>query len=85
MKQFRNPGRHQVAILDAFQEQAWERTRTWDPIPRDRGESAQDAKRRLHDTIKNLNRGLKPGTIRFHGDGTGQGIYWDYDDPCVRR
>ena len=85
VKQFRSPGPHQVAILNAFQEQGWARKRTWDPIPRGHGESAEDAKRRLHNTIKNLNRGLKPGTIRFHGNGTGQGIYWDYDDRIVQR
>ena len=34
-------------------------------------------KRRLHDTIKSLNRNQKTAQIRFMGDGTGEGIRWE--------
>lgn len=36
-----------------------------------------EPKRRLHDTIKSLNRHQKNRLIRFKGDGTGQGIRWE--------
>jgi hypothetical protein len=35
----------------------------------------------LHETLKNLNRALPLRTIRFRGDGTGQGVVWGYDHP----
>jgi hypothetical protein len=50
-----------------------------DPLPTWPDEEEEEVKRRLHDTIKNLNRTLPPGTIRFRGDGTGQGVRWEYD------
>jgi hypothetical protein len=79
VKEFRQPSTNQIRLLDAFQEQGWENTHLDDPIPSAPGEEEEDAKRRLHDTIKNLNRSLRPGTICFRGDGTGQGVRWHYD------
>jgi hypothetical protein len=58
-----------------FQEQNWTAEHIDDPLPRMGEENDEDAKRRLHDTIKNLNRGLPRGTLRFRGDGTGQGVF----------
>ena len=55
-----------VAILDAFQECSWD-DHLDDPI------TAGDGKR-LRETLKVLNRGLT--RIRFHMDGTGEGIRW---------
>ncbi len=78
LKAFRQPAPNQTILLAVFQEQGWVR-RIDDPLPRQEGDKEEDAKRRLHDTIKNLNRVLPAGTIRFHGDGTGQGILWDAD------
>ena len=80
LKAFRQPAWNQTALLGVFQEQGWA-AHIDDPLRRTDGEGEEDAKRRLHDTIKNLNRGLPPGTIRFRGDGTGQGVSWEYADP----
>jgi hypothetical protein len=79
LKEFRQPSPHQTRLLDVFQEQGWAITHIDDPLLIEPGEREEDAKRRLHDTIKNLNRGLPRGTIRFRGDGTGQGVLWQYD------
>jgi hypothetical protein len=79
LKEFRQRSPNQVRILDVFQEQGWCGAHIDDPLPQGAGDTEEDAKRRLHDTIKNLNRGLPSGTIRFQGDGTGQGIAWVYD------
>jgi hypothetical protein len=78
VKEFRQPAPNQTTLLDVFQEEGWAGGRIDDPLPRAKDEGEKDAKRRLHETVKNLNRGLKPGTIRFRGDGTGQGIAWEY-------
>jgi hypothetical protein len=79
VKEFRQPAPHQTRLLDVFQEQGWANRHIDDPLPLCAGEQAEDAKARPHDTVKNLNRGLAPGTIRFRGDGTGQGVTWHYD------
>jgi hypothetical protein len=79
LKEFRQPSPNQTRLLDVFQEQGWKAVHVDDPLSAAPGEREEDAKRRLHDTIKNLNRGLPPGTIRFRGDGTGQGVRWVYD------
>jgi hypothetical protein len=80
LKVFRQPARNQTALLDVFQEEGWA-AHIDDPLTLAGGEDEGDAKRRLHETVKNLNRGLPPGTIRFRGDGTGQGVTWEYDRP----
>ena len=56
----------------AFEEDGWP-ARIDDPLP---PAKKIDAKQRLHDTIKNLNRNQKQRLIRFMGDGTGQGVRW---------
>ena len=78
LKTFRQPAPNQTKILDVFHEDQWAKNHIDDPLPRAPGESEADARRRLHETIKNLNRGLPAGTIRFRGDGTGEGIRWEY-------
>jgi hypothetical protein len=77
VKEFRQPAPNQTTLLDVFQEQGWA-GRIDDPLGLADGEGEKDAKRRLHETIKNLNRGLAAGTIRFRGDGTGEGVVWEY-------
>jgi hypothetical protein len=79
LKEFNQPAPFQTALLDAFQKQGWSDTPAENPLPRAEGESENNAKHRLHDTIKNLNRCLPPGTIRFRGDGTGKGVIWVFD------
>lgn len=73
VKQFRLPSPNQETVLTALQEENWP-VRIDDPLPPNK---KLDAKQRLHDTIKNLNRHQKHRLIRFMGDGTGQGVRWE--------
>ena len=72
VKRYRVPAPNQQLILTAFQEEGWP-ARIDDPLPR---LPALDPKRRLQSTITSLNRNQRNPAIRFHGDGTGEGIYW---------
>jgi hypothetical protein len=73
IKVFKLPSPMQEAILMAFEEEKWP-PRIDDPLP---GHPDYPPKRRLHDTIKSLNRNQKNCLIRFMGDGTGEGIRWE--------
>jgi hypothetical protein len=73
IKQFKLPSPNQETILVVFEEENWP-PRIDDPLP---PSEAVDAKQRLHDTIKNLNRNQKHRLLRFMGDGTGQGVRWE--------
>lgn len=77
IKRFKVPAGNQEAILGAFQEEGWP-ARIDDPLSPRRG---QEPKRRLHDAINSLNRNQKRRLIRFHGDGTGQGVCWSFVEP----
>ena len=72
VKQYRVPAPNQELILSVFQEENWP-ARIDDPLPQN-GEV--DPKRRLHTAINCLNRNQMNSLIRFHGDGRGNGIYW---------
>jgi hypothetical protein len=74
VKRFRLPARNQEAVLLAFEEEGWP-SRVLDPLPPQTGRCS---KRRLHETIKALNRSRLARIIRFHGDGTGQGVLWEW-------
>jgi hypothetical protein len=74
VKQFKLPSPNQEMILMALEEEHWP-VRIDDPLPPSK---KLDAKQRLHDTIKNLNRNQKQRLIRFMGDGTGQGVRWEW-------
>lgn len=78
LREFRQPAPNQTLLLAAFQESEWREQRIDDPLPPQAGESAAEAKVRLQQTIKNLNRLLPEGSIRFRGDGTGQGVFWEH-------
>jgi hypothetical protein len=73
VKVLKLPSPMQEAILMAFEEEHWP-PRIDDPLP---GDPDLLPKRRLHDTIKSLNRNQKSCLIRFIGDGTGEGIRWE--------
>ncbi len=73
VKVFKLPSPMQESILMAFEEEHWP-PRIDDPLP---GHPDYHPKRRLHDTIKSLNRNQKHCLIRFMGDGTGEGIRWE--------
>jgi len=72
IKQFRWSAVNQETILMAFEEDDWP-ARIDDPLPQ---RLNQDPKQRLHDTVKCLNRNHKKRSIRFTGDGTGEGVRW---------
>ncbi|MGI9519350.1 MAG: hypothetical protein ACR2NP_20025 [Pirellulaceae bacterium] len=72
IKKFKWRARNQEAVLHALQSRGWP-DQIDDPLEID---YRVDAKRRLHDTIKCLNRGHARPLIRFHGDGTGRGVIW---------
>lgn len=74
VKEFKLPAPNQEMILAAFHEENWP-PRIDDPLP-PAGEI--DPKRRLHDTINSLNRYQKEPLIRFLGDGSGQGVRWEF-------
>ncbi|HLJ98167.1 MAG TPA: hypothetical protein VKU02_33715 [Gemmataceae bacterium] len=77
VKRFRQPASLQHAILSTFQELSWP-SRIDDPLPSMLDPEA--AKLRLREVIKRLNRYQKNRLLRFRGDGTGQGILWEYVD-----
>ena len=65
----------------ALEEQNWSR-HIFDPltprinIPLQR--RGADSKSRLHEAIRRLNMGQRPPKIRFRGDGTGEGLTWEW-------
>lgn len=73
VKRFRQPAPNQEAVLTAFEEEGWP-PRIYDPLSPQAG---LDQKRRLHETIKTLNRRRLARVIRFCGDGTGEGVFWE--------
>jgi hypothetical protein len=74
VKAYKVPSPNQETILSAFEEEGWP-PRIDDPLP---PHPELIAKRRLHDTIKALNRNQKNRLIHFLGDGTGEGIRWEF-------
>jgi hypothetical protein len=74
VKEFKVPAANQQAVLAAFQEENWA-PRIDDPLP---PSPNQDPKRRLHSTINCLNRNQKRPLIRFLGDGSGEGVRWEF-------
>ena len=76
VKRFRVPAANQEAILAVFEEEHWP-ARIDDPLPPHR---EQSPKRRLQETIKSLNRNQKKSMIRFLGDGSGQGVLWEFSN-----
>lgn len=77
VKRFKWPAANQEAVLSAFQEEGWPE-RIDDPLP---PQPEQDSKRRLSDTIKCLNRKQTRPLIHFRGDGTGEGVVWEFVEP----
>jgi hypothetical protein len=73
VKRFRQPADCQEVILAAFEEEHWP-PRIDNPLPPRR---EQDARQRLHDTLIRLNRNQCQPLLRFRGDGTGEGLFWE--------
>jgi hypothetical protein len=78
VKRFRWPAANQETVLAAFEEDNWQRID--DPLPPSQD---VDSMSRLRDTIKSLNRNQQHRFIRFRGDGSGQGVYWEYTEECL--
>jgi hypothetical protein len=74
VKRFKWHALNQERVLAAFEEERWP-GRIDDPLP---PEPEQDPKRRLSDTIKCLNRKQIHELLHFRGDGTGEGVIWEY-------
>lgn len=74
VKQFKWPAANQETVLAAFQEEDWP-FRIDDPLP---PQPDQDPKRRLSDTVKCLNRKQRSPLIHFRGDGSGEGVIWEF-------
>jgi hypothetical protein len=62
----------QCELLSAFEAAGWPRFLR---NPMSNGQ-AKDPTARLQATVKNLHRGLPPGTLVFHMDGTGERVGW---------
>lgn len=76
VKRYKWQAVNQEVVLTAFEEEGWPLVID-DPLP---PKPNLDSKRRLHDTIKALNRNQENPIVRFHGDGTGEGIRWELTD-----
>jgi hypothetical protein len=74
VKRFRNLASNQRSILDAFQTHGWPE-RLADPL-REGGGAGGNMKQRLHDAIKNLNRGHQARCLHFYGAGSGRVVGW---------
>ena len=72
VKRFAVPARNQQLILSAFQEEGWPQ-HIDDPLP---GNDKGTCKARLHDAINRLNGKQLDPSIRFHGNGHGNGVFW---------
>lgn len=76
VKRFRQRSPLQELLLTAFEEEGWPQ-RIADPLPR---RAEQNPKRRLHDTIRSLNLNQLAPLVRFGGDGTGEGVIWEWTE-----
>jgi hypothetical protein len=79
VKEFKLPSPNQETVLMALEEEGWP-PRIDDPLP---PVPEIDSRRRLHDTIKALNRKQKQPLLRFMGDGSGEGIRWELRQPIA--
>jgi hypothetical protein len=78
IKVFTEAAENQRRVLAAFQEEGF-RHRIDDPTCRKPGEPDWKRQRRRRDTIAALNDDhVHAGVIYFRGDGTGDGIIWDW-------
>jgi hypothetical protein len=74
VKEFKLPCPNQGTVLMAFEEEKWP-ARIDDPLPPN-GDT--DARTRLSSTIKSLNKYQRRRLIHFMGDGTGEGVMWEF-------
>ena len=72
VRRFLHDAENQTAVLAAFQAAGWP-GRIDNPLPRAAGRGGKACRR---ETVRRLNRGLPPRTIRFRCDGVG-GVRWE--------
>jgi hypothetical protein len=77
IKVYRQPADKQETVLSAFQEDGWIKEID-DPLPQGTDIRGTDAKVRLRQTVKNLNRAQQPSTILFSASGNGERITWSF-------
>ena len=77
IKKFKWRAANQERVLAVFEEEGWP-ARIDDPLP---PSPEIDSKRRLGDTIKCLNRNQLAAIVRFLGDGSGEGVIWEWRAP----
>jgi hypothetical protein len=80
LKSFERWAANQFCVLNAFEKLGWKRS-IENPLPHKPNESRRKRQQRLHDTIKFLNRKHRVLRLRFHGDGSGQNIFWTFFNP----
>jgi hypothetical protein len=73
VKRFRLPACNQEAVLSMFEDEGWPPAID-DPLP---FRPEQEAKERLHVTIRHLNANHQNQLIRFRGNGTGEAVLWE--------
>jgi hypothetical protein len=71
IKRYRQPAKNQETVLAAFQEDGWP-AHVDNPLS---GDADIDARDRLHDTVRKLNRQTNQ-LLHFSSDGNGQGVVW---------
>jgi len=71
IKRFRQPAKNQETVLAAFQEDGWP-AHVDNPLS---GDVDIDARDRLHDTVRKLNRQTNQ-LLHFCSDGNGEGVVW---------
>jgi hypothetical protein len=79
IKRYRVRAQNQEALLTAFEEESWPQ-HIDDPLP---GTRDIDPRIRLHDAINRLNRCQTHHLLRFRGDGTGTGLFWELRQSAV--
>jgi hypothetical protein len=73
VKRFLVPAKNQDLILATFEEDGWPQCID-DPLPYNAG---IDPRQRLKAAIRHLNSSHQTELIRFHGNGTGDGVRWE--------
>jgi len=72
VKKFKQAAASQRAILDAFQEENWQRTID-DPLT---GKGDMDRKKRLENAVQGLNAHRRNALLSFHVINAGEGVEW---------
>ena len=78
LKSFGHRRSQQTAILAAFQKHGWAKRAIANPLEREACETDEVLRERLEHTLKNLNRELVKGTIRFRAEADGATVRWDF-------